>query len=67
MNVKTLIEYLSNYPDDMKVAINCSVSEDQDMPSRVKLYDKESCPYAKGDNVWMMHNINDDEAIVFIE
>ena len=67
MTVAELIKQLQELPQDMKVAVNCQMSEDQDMASRAKVYSLEDAPYAKGDNVWGLRNYPDDEQIVFIE
>ena len=66
MTVKELIEMLSEFPEDMKIAINCDASEDQDMASTAEIIGIEDAPYAKGDNIWAFDNLQKGEKVVFI-
>ncbi len=66
LTVKELKERIANVPDETKVAVNCDVSEDQDMATKTMMITRADAPYAKGDNVWDIYGIDDDEEILFI-
>lgn len=67
MIVSKLIEELSKLPQDSKIAVYAEISEDSDMANTVELLSKEEGPYNKGDDVWRIYNIPNDEKIVFIK
>ncbi len=67
MTVIELIEKLKKYPENAQVAVYCDMSEDSDMPSKVQLLSKQEGPYNKGDDVWFLYDLPDEEKIVFIK
>ncbi len=67
MTVIELIEKLKKYPENAQVAVYSEMYEDSDMPSKVQLLSKQEGPYNKGDDVWFLYDLPDEEKIVFIK
>lgn len=68
LTVEKLIEELKKYPQNMKVAINCDMSEDQSIARHVTKHNIDNAPYAKEDNIWFLHDdkIQKNEKVLYI-
>lgn len=67
MTVEELVNILYEMPQDAQVAVYSDIDEGSDMPSKVQLLNKQEGPYNKGDDVWELYDLPNNEKIVFIK
>ena len=67
MKVKDLISKLKEFPEDLEVALYNEMSEDSSVVKQLEVHNKQNGPYNKGDDVWDLWGIDENQELLFLK